>query len=112
MIKARQQVHEDRSKSQRQRAIDEHDRVFAGAGYAAKRPTEYQPDGHARGRPSPRTDMPVSRQWVSDRKGAFDEEQLKRMIVEMTSVNKSRWSSDTIEAATSGQRGSVQQVMA
>ena len=110
--KARQEAYEDISKTQRQRAIDEHDRAFAGAGYGAKRPAPTQLDEEARRRTAARTDMPVSRQWVVDRKGAFDEEQLKRMIVEMASVNKSKWSHDTIEAATSGQRGSVQHVMA
>lgn len=110
--KARQEAYEDISKTQRQRAIDEHDRAFAGAGYGAKRPASSQQVEEARRRTAARTDMPVSRQWVVDRKGAFDEEQLKRMIVEMSSVNKSKWSHDTIEAATSGQRGSVQHVMA
>ena len=56
--------------------------------------------------------MPVARQWVHDKLGKVTDEQLKRMIVEMAEVNKRSWSGETIAAATSGPRGSVQQVMA
>ena len=56
--------------------------------------------------------MPVSRQWVADRAGKVSEEQLKQMIVEMTSVNKNHWSHGTIADTTSGPRGAVKHVMA
>ena len=56
--------------------------------------------------------MPVSRQWVHGKLAKVTDEQLKRMIVEMAEVNKKSWSGGTIAAATSGPRGSVQQVMA
>ena len=56
--------------------------------------------------------LPVTTQWVGTGKASVSDEQLKRMIVEMTTLNKKRWSHETVAAVTGGPRGTVQAVMA
>ena len=56
--------------------------------------------------------LPVTTQWVGAGKASVSDEQLKRMIVEMTTLNKKRWSHETVAAVTGGPRGTVQAVMA
>ena len=56
--------------------------------------------------------MPASREWVAARTGTVSEGQLRRMIVEMTSLNKQHWSRATLADATNGPHGTAQHVMA
>ena len=56
--------------------------------------------------------LPVTSQWVGAGKASVSDEQLKRMIVEMTTLNRKRWSHETVAAVTGGPRGTVQAVMA
>ena len=62
--------------------------------------------------PNPSCRSPGSGLLAGRRPSAFSEDQLKKMIVEMTSANKRNWSHETIAATTAGGRGSVHQVMA
>ena len=65
--------------------------------------------------PSPgesKASLPVTTQWVGAGKASVSDEQLKRMIIEMTTLNKKRWSHETVAAVTGGPRGTVQAVMA
>ena len=56
--------------------------------------------------------MPVTSQWLGASEGKVTEEQLKRMIVEMTCYNRQQWSRETVASVTGGPRGSVQLVLA
>ena len=56
--------------------------------------------------------LPETSQWVGAGKASVSDEQLKRMIVEMTTLNRKRWSHQTVAAVTGGPRGTVQAVMA
>ena len=56
--------------------------------------------------------LPETTQWVGAGKASVSDEQLKRMIVEMTTLNRKRWSHETVAAVTGGPRGTVQAVMA
>ena len=51
-------------------------------------------------------------QWVGASKASVSDEQLKRTIVEMTTLNRKRWSHEAVAAVTGGPRGTVQAVMA
>ena len=55
--------------------------------------------------------MPVTSQWLGAKLPSFSEAQLKRMIVEMTAVNKRKWSHETVTSVTGGPRGSVTSVL-
>ena len=55
--------------------------------------------------------MPVITNWVTQQQGKVTPEQVKRMIVEMTSVNRQKWSHEAIRAAVGGPRGSVHHVI-
>ena len=72
-------------------------------------------DGGSSSGPSPnesKASLPVTTQWVGAGKASVSDEQLKRMIIEMTTLNKKRWSHETVAAVTGGPRGTVQAVMA
>ena len=80
-------------------------------GETAKRVSgESGPTGRAVGPTEPI--LPITSQWVGAGQASVSDEQLRRMIVEMTSLNKERWSRETVAAVTSGPKGSVQTVMA
>ena len=106
LMSARRRAFESRLKTDEERAIEAHDRHSASL---PKRP-KLEPSAQA-GPVIPSATMPVSRQWVRQGDGKMSEAQLRRMIVEMSTVNKAKWSHDTIAMAT-GPRGSVQHVMA
>ena len=59
-----------------------------------------------------KSSLPETTQWVGAGKASVSDEQLKRMIVEMTTLNRKRWSHETVAAVTGGPRGTVQAVMA
>ena len=108
MMSARRRAYEGKKRTPQQSAIEAHDQAYLHGdvrNIAAEQGTASASHATPSG-------MPVSRQWVHDKLGKVTDEQLKRMIVEMAEVNKRSWSGETIAAATSGPRGSVQQVMA
>ena len=106
-LQARKRAYEARTKTPQQTAAERHDEAYLyGASRAAEEPSS---SSHLKSTAVP---MPVSRQWVRERQPKVSDEQLKRMIVEMTEVNKSRWSHETIRSVTGGPRGDVQHVMA
>ena len=108
MMNARRRAYEGKKRTPQQSAIEAHDQAYLHGdvrNIAAEQGTASASHATPSG-------MPVSRQWVHDKLGKVTDEQLKRMIVEMAEVNKRSWSGETIAAATSGPRGSVQQVMA
>ena len=72
-------------------------------------------DGGSSSEPSSnesKSSLPETSQWVGAGKASVSDEQLKRMIVEMTTLNRKRWSHETVAAVTGGPRGTVQAVMA
>ena len=108
MMSARRRAYEGKKRTPQQSAIEAHDQAYLHGdvrNIAAEQGTASASHATPSG-------MPVSRQWVHDKLGKVTDEQLKRMIVEMAEVNKRSWSGETIAAATSAPRGSVQQVMA
>ena len=108
MMSARRRAYEGKKRTPQQSAIEAHDQAYLHGdvrNIAAEQGTASASHATPSG-------MPVSRQWVHDKLAKVTDEQLKRMIVEMAEVNKRSWSGETIAAATSGPRGSVQQVMA
>ena len=50
--------------------------------------------------------------WVTQQQGKVTPEQVKRMIVEMPSANRQKWSHESIRAAVGGPEGNVHHVMA
>ena len=106
LMSARRRAFESRLKTDEKRAAEAHDRR---SGSWPKQPRS-EPSAQA-GPVIPNMVMPVSRQWIQQGDGKMSEAQLKRMIVEMSTVNKAKWSHDTVAMAT-GPRGSVQHVMA
>ena len=59
-----------------------------------------------------KTSLPETTQWVGAGKAPVSDEQLKRMIIEMTTLNRKRWSHETVAAVTGGPMGTVQAAMA
>ena len=52
--------------------------------------------------------LPETTQWVGAGKAPDSDEQPKRMITEITTLNKKRWSHGVVAAVTGGPRGTVQ----
>ena len=59
-----------------------------------------------------RAALPATTQWVGAGEASVSDKQLRQMIVEMTTLNKRKWSHETVSAVTGGPRGTVQSVMA
>ena len=56
--------------------------------------------------------MPVISDWLTQQQGKVVPEQVKRMVVEMTSVNRQKWSHESIRAVVGGPKEDVHHVMA
>ena len=105
---ARWMASESRLLSEADRAAAAHDQAFATNGIKRAADGEVRLSTAA---PAQST-MPVITSWVTQQQGKVTPEQVKRMIVEMTSVNRQKWSHEAIRAAVGGPRGSVHHVMA
>ena len=105
---ARWMASESRLQSESAKAAAAHDQAFAASGIKRAADGEAKPAAAA---PSSLA-MPVIANWVTQQQGKVTPEQVKRMIVEMTSVNREKWSHESIRAAVGGPRGSVHHVMA
>lgn len=105
---ARDRAYENMWMSDQQTAIEAHDRAFAAQGLrrAAEGEAKPQPQ-HGR-----ESRMPVTAQWISQPGTEVTPEQLKRMVTEMTTVNRKNWSHETIRQLTNGPTGTVEDVMA
>ena len=105
---ARWMASESRLQSETDKAAAAHDQAFAANG--SKRAADGEVKSAAAAPAS--STMPVISNWVTQQQGKVTPEQVKRMIVEMTSVNRQKWSHEAIRTAVSGPRGSVHHVMA
>ena len=105
---ARWMASESRLLSEADKAAAAHDQAFATNGIKRAADGEVRLSTAA---PAQST-MPVITSWVTQQQGKVTPEQVKRMIVEMTSVNRQKWSHEAIRAAVGGPRGSVHHVMA
>ena len=105
---ARWMASESRLQSEADKAAAAHDQAFAANGIKRAADGEVKPAAAA----SAPSTMPVISNWVTQQQGKVTPEQVKRMIVEMTSVNRQKWSHEAIRAAVGGPRGSVHHVMA
>ena len=105
---ARWKAHESRLQTESQAALDAHDSAFLAQGI--KRARDGTPAQKTSGSVDAR--LPVTAQWVAAGSREATPDQVRRMIVEMTTLNFDNWSKETTHAATMGQQGSVQQVLA
>ena len=108
-IKARRRARESIKRTPELSAAEAHDRAFLVRGAKRLPGSSTQIDvGHPTGVPAV---MLVTCQWLGAKQPSFSEGQLKRMIVEMTAVNRRKWSRDTVASMTGGPRGSVTSVL-
>jgi len=105
---ARWMASESRLQSEADKAAAAHDQAFAANGIKRAADGEVKPAAAA---PAPST-MPVISNWVTQQQEKVVPEQVKRMVVEMTSANRQKWSHEAIRTAVGGPRGSAHHVMA
>ena len=108
-VRARRRLRQSMKRSSEMEAAEAHDKAFSRWG-AKRRPDDDTPPNFAAD--ASRAPMPVTSQWLGASEGKVSEEQLKRMIVEMTCYNRQQWSHETVASVTGGPRGSVQSVLA
>ena len=108
-MKARRRARESIKRTPELSAAEAHDRAFLVRGAKRVPGSSTQIDvGPPTGVPAV---MPVTCQWLGAKQPSFSEGQLKRMIVEMTAVNRRKWSHETVASVTGGPRGSVTSVL-
>ena len=105
---ARWMASESRLQSEAEKAAAAHDQAFAAQGIKRAADGEVKPAAAS----SAASTMPVIANWVTQQQGKVAPEQVKRMIVEMASVNRQKWSHEPIRAAVGGPKGSVHHGMA
>jgi hypothetical protein len=105
---ARWMASESRLQSEAEKTAAPHDQAFAAQGIKRAADGEVKPAAA----PSAASTIPVIANWVTQQQGKVTSDQVKRMIVEMTSVNRQKWSHEPIRAAVGGPKGNVHHVMA
>ena len=107
--KARRRARESIKRTPELSAAEAHDRAFLVRGAKRVPGSSSQIDVEPpTGVPAA---MPATCQWLGAKQPSFSEGQLKRMIVEMTAVNRRKWSHETVASVTGGPRGSVTSVL-
>ena len=107
--KARRRARESIKRTPELSAAEAHDRAFLVRGAKRVPGSSTQIDvGPPTGVPAV---MPATCQWLGAKQPSFSEGQLNRMIVEMTAVNRRKWSHETVASVTGGPRGSVTSVL-
>ena len=105
---ARWVASESRLQSETEKAAAAHDQAFAAQGIKRAADGEVKPATAS----SAASTMPMIANWVTQQQGKVTPKQLKRMVVQMKSLNRQKWSHEPIRAAVGGPRGHVHHVMA
>ena len=107
---ARRRARESIKRTPELPAAEAHDRAFLvrGAKRVPGSSTQIGDVGPPTGAPAA---MPVTCQWLGAKQASFSKGQLKRMVVEMTAINRRKRSHGTIMTLTGGTRGSAPSVL-